>query len=62
MPPPFTQRRRAHIVHPSNSYGQPYSQDFREYVMATVEAGEEFGPHNLNMRQQHLFPSYNTCC
>ena len=61
MPPPFTQRRRAHIVDRSKSYGQPYSQDFREYVMATVEAGEEFSPHNQNMRQQHLFPNYNTC-
>ena len=60
MPPPPTQVRRVERPHPSNGYGEPYSQDMRDLVIQVLQNGDLQNPAIQLLRQQRRFPSRYT--
>ena len=49
------------VPHPSNKYGEPYSQDMRSAVIQIREMGELNNPLIRNLQENGEFPSQSTC-
>lgn len=59
-PRPPLQTRRDNVRHPSNSYGEPYSQDLRQLVLSIRQAGHGDHPIINQLRLQHDYPCQDT--
>jgi len=54
------QTRLAQIPHPSNGYGEPYSEDMRQLVMRIRQSGQGNNPLITHLRAQHDYPCQAT--